>query len=53
VSVSSVSDLAVEISQVLDISLSEVYAQYFRDSDVSNEVEKMLQGDWDRLQEDL
>jgi hypothetical protein len=52
-SVSGDSGLAVEISQVLDISLSKVNAQYFGGSDASNEVEKVLQGEWDHLQEDL
>jgi hypothetical protein len=39
-SVSGESGLAVEISQVLDISLSELQAWYFRDGDMSSEVDQ-------------
>jgi hypothetical protein len=41
-STSEVSGLAVAISEVLDISLSEVQAQYFRDSDTNSEVDWVL-----------
>jgi hypothetical protein len=53
VSASGDSDLAVEISWVLDISLSEMQAQYFGDSDKSNELERRLQDEWDHLWDDL
>jgi hypothetical protein len=53
VSVSDDSDLAVEISRVLDICLSEVRAQYFGDSDKSNKVDKRMQEERDRLWDDL
>jgi hypothetical protein len=33
------SDIAIEISHALDVSLSEIQARYFRDSDESDEVE--------------
>jgi hypothetical protein len=52
-SISSDLGLAVEISQVLNISLSEVHAWYFRDSDMNSKVEKVLQEEWDYLQENL
>lgn len=52
-SVSSDSGFAIEVSQVLDISLSEVCAWYFGGSDESNEVERVLQEEWEYLQEDL
>jgi hypothetical protein len=39
----------VEISQALDVSLSEIQAQYFRDSDVSSEVEQVLAEEQDIL----
>jgi hypothetical protein len=55
VSASGDSDLTVEISWVLDISLSEVRAQYFGGSDKSDEIEKRMQEErdtfWDDLQE--
>jgi hypothetical protein len=40
---------AVEISQALDVSLSEIQAQYFRDSDMSSEVEQVLAEEQDIL----
>jgi hypothetical protein len=43
----------VEISQALDISLSEIQAQYFRDSDTSSEVEQVLVEEQDLLWENL
>jgi hypothetical protein len=52
-STSEVSSLAIAISEVLDISLSEVRARYFRDSDTSNEVDWVLGEEWDALWEDL
>jgi hypothetical protein len=52
-STSDVSGLAVAISEVLDISLSEVQAQYFGDSDKSNEVDRVLGEERDALQENL
>jgi hypothetical protein len=45
--------LAMEISEVLNISLSEVRAQYFRDSDTSSEVEWVLGEERYLLQEEL
>jgi hypothetical protein len=47
------SGLAIAISEVLDISLSEVQAQYFRDSDSSNEVDWIIGEERDALREDL
>jgi hypothetical protein len=52
-SVSGDSGIAMEISQALDVSLSEIQARYFRDSDVSSEVEQVLAEKRDILQEDL
>jgi hypothetical protein len=42
-----------DISHALGESLSEIQAWYVRDSDGSDEVEWVLVGEWDRLQEDL
>jgi hypothetical protein len=47
------SGLAVEISEVLDISLSEVHARYFGDSGMSSEVDQRMAEEWYHLQEDL
>jgi hypothetical protein len=53
VSVSDDLDFAVEISQVLNMSLSEVQAQYFGGSDKSNKVDKRMQEERDTLLDDL
>jgi hypothetical protein len=50
---SNESGLAIVISEVLSISLSEVQAQYFRDSDMSSEVDWVLAEKWYLFQEDL
>jgi hypothetical protein len=47
------SGLAVEISEALNISLSEVQAQYFRGSDTSSEVGQVMAEEQYHLQEDL
>jgi hypothetical protein len=52
-SVSEMSGLAVAISEVLDISLSEVRAQYFRGSGTSSEVYQMMAEEQYSLREDL
>jgi hypothetical protein len=45
--------LAVAMSEVLSISLSEVQAQYFRGSDMSSEVDRVLAKEQYLLREDL
>jgi hypothetical protein len=52
-SVSEVSGLAVTISEVLDISLSEVRAQYFGGSGTSSEVDQRMAEEHYSLWEDL
>jgi hypothetical protein len=52
-STSDESGLAVEISEVLNINLSEVQAQYFRDSDMSSEVDQVISEELYHLREDL
>jgi hypothetical protein len=52
-SISEESGLAVAISEVLSISLSEVQAQYFRGSDTSSEVDRVLAEECYLLREDL
>jgi hypothetical protein len=52
-SASEGSGLAVAISEVLSISLSEVQAWYFRDSDTSSKVDRVLAEERYLLQEDL
>jgi hypothetical protein len=47
------SGFAMEITHALDISLSEIQAQHFRDSDTGDEVEHDVADEWDHLQEDL
>jgi hypothetical protein len=48
-----VSGLAIAISEVLDISLSEVQARSFRDNDLSNKVDRIIGEEQDALWEDL
>jgi hypothetical protein len=50
---SEISGLAVAISEVLDISLSEVQAQYFGGSGTSSEVDQRMAEEQYRLREDL
>jgi hypothetical protein len=52
-STSEMSGLAVAISKVLDISLSEVRAQYFGGSGMSSEVEQRMAEERYYLREDL
>jgi ADP-ribosylglycohydrolase len=46
-------DITIDISQALDESLPEIQAQYFRDSDMGDEVEQVLVEEREYLQEDL
>jgi hypothetical protein len=41
-------ELKLEVSEALGISLLEVHAQYFRDSDLSEHMERDLEGEWER-----
>jgi hypothetical protein len=45
--------LVIVISEVLSVSLSEVQARYFRDSDLSNEVDQVIAEKHYLLWEDL
>jgi hypothetical protein len=52
-SASDESGLAVEISDVLNISLSEVQARYFRGSNMSSEVDWVMAEERYHLRKDL
>jgi hypothetical protein len=43
------SDVDMEISHALDVSLSKIQARYFRDSDVGDEVERIMAEEWDHF----
>jgi hypothetical protein len=43
----------MDISHALGESLSEIWAQYFRDSDESDRIDRVLEEEQDHLREDL